>query len=105
PLLVAQLAALRLGLAQPLGQLVVQALDADLDALEVRREGLVEVVEVPLAVHQERARDVVEALEGGLVQAARERLGEGDGLVEAHRYAPPPQLEEEGDDHALAPEA
>src|SRR5690606_22294294 len=41
-----------------------------LDALEGGPEGLVEGVELGLGVHEERARDVVEALEGALVHAS-----------------------------------
>ena len=52
-----------------------------LDAFEVRKEGLIEGVELALGVHQERPGDVVEAIQRGVVQARLERLGEGQGLL------------------------
>jgi hypothetical protein len=51
--------------------------DARSDAAEVLREHHVEVVEVLLAVHEQRAGDLVEALQRALVEAqgeARARL-------------------------------
>ena len=72
-LLVGELAPRRV-VGEPVEQLLGDLQRLDLDALEVRGERDVERVEVLLAVHQERARDVVEAVERGVVQAARQRL-------------------------------
>ncbi len=62
-------------------------------------EGAVEAVEVLLAVHAERAGDLVEAVERALVQAERERAGQRVGLLRAHLHASIAQLVEEIDEH------
>src|SRR5262249_7194587 len=86
---------------QPLQQLLGQRLSLLLDALEVGEEGLVERVEVGLGVDAERARHVVEALEGAVVQSRLERAGERERLLRPHRDHAPPQLVEEPNEHLV----
>lgn len=68
---------------QPIEELLRDGLRLDVNALEMGCEREVEVVEVALRVDEDRARDVVEAVEGRAVEIGRERLREGDGLLRA----------------------
>ena len=91
-----------LGVAQPLLELPRQLERLALDTAEAREEGLVEGVEVGLAVDAERASHVVEPVERAVVQAHLQRAGEGHRLLEAHLDLALAQLEEKRDEHPSA---
>ena len=67
-----------------------------LDAAKVRGEGLVERIELGLAVHQERARHVIKAVEAAVVDTGRQRPGQCLELGRAHTQLAAAQLVEEG---------
>ena len=66
------------------------------------RERLIERVQIALAVDAEGARDVVEAVERALVEAAGEGLGHGHGLLRSHPHLAGAQLVEERNEHVRA---
>ena len=67
------------------------------------QEGLVEGVEMGLGVDEERAGDVVEAVERALVQPFREGAPERDGLLGPDGDLPLPELVEERDELVFVP--
>jgi len=72
--------------SQPLLELLRELDGLRLDALEAREIGLVEGIEVGLAVDAYGARDVVEAVERAVVKAHLERARERHGLLEANLH-------------------
>ena len=95
------LAELKLGLAtEPLlRDLAVQRVEELLHSLEVGAEALVEAVEVPLVLHERRAREVIEVVHAQHGDPALERLEQGQVLVDRDRDVVPAEPEEEVDQH------
>src|SRR5678815_5617785 len=69
-----------------------------LDTAKMRQESLVELVQIRLPVHADRARDVVETVEGAVVEADHERLRERGRLLGADLHLPSAELVQEGDE-------
>ncbi len=67
--------------------------------MEVGRERGVEAVEILGAMHEHRARDVVEAVETIAVQSLLECRGERDRFLRAHAYARATHLIQKLDEH------
>ena len=85
-------------------QAIADAVDELLEALglrttEVRGERIVERVEVRLAVNQDRAGHVIEAVERAVVHSGRERLREMHGLRRTDRNLALAELVEKRDEH------
>src|SRR5690606_16067828 len=86
------------GIREPRFELLDELQVLRLDALEVREESLVELVEIALAMNADRPCQVVEAVERALVEAEGERLGERRRLLRAHLHLARTELIEERDE-------
>src|SRR5262249_31751668 len=68
------------------------------DPVEVRRERLIERVEIGLAMDAEGACDVIEAVERAFMEIARERVRERERLLRTDLHFARPELVEERDE-------
>src|SRR5438445_735263 len=93
---------LRGGLLQPLQQLVGERERIVGYAAEVMRERAIEGVQVLLAVHTKRTRDLVEAVQRSPVQPQAQSLRQRERFLRPDLHAALAQLVEEGHEHTQA---
>ena len=86
--------------AQPLlGDLRLQRLAHQVEALEDVAEHLVELVEVALVLHQRGAREIIEVLDAAVGQVRLHRLHQREVLLQGDRHLGGFQLMEERGEH------
>src|SRR5208337_1840068 len=78
-------------------------LDGAFEALEHMAENAVELVEMALVLHQRGARQIIKIVDLLARDAGIDRVEEGEIFLHAHRNAGLLQLEEEVQEHGIAP--